>query len=228
MSILQHLLGLKKAEPTAVVQEAAEKSFDELVELYFDKVGYSLEGHRGLTNFARLVSILGYKDNNYQLQLDSDASVGDIINFLEDNSGAFDAMIEFIKDQHNSDWKSNLEEWAQEEGLLDDDEEHGGNMKDWVDAQRDDDVKESVQLDEKVFDEDKYTWYVWTNSKPSQPFERRGGSKQLTKGMQFGLRPATSKAGTWRLIMKQKGPSIIFSIDDATAKSVAKQALELI
>lgn len=89
-------------------------------------------------------------------------------------------------------------------------------------------VSESVEeLTEKVFDEDKYTWYVWTQRKPSQAFERRGGAKSLEKGMQFGLRPATSKKGTWRLIIKQNGPSIIFSIDDTTAKAVAKASLEL-
>lgn len=88
-------------------------------------------------------------------------------------------------------------------------------------------VNENVQLDEKVFDEDQYTWYVWTQRKPSQAFERRGGAKSLEKGMQFGLRPATSKKGAWRLVIKQKGPSIIFSIDDATAKAVAKASLEL-
>lgn len=192
----------------------------DLVDAFFDHVGsHSMEGRRGLTNFAKLCRALGYKDPNYYGQLDADASLGDIINFLEDNGGALQAMVEFIQSHNNSEWQDSLTDWLHEQGA-----EFGGEDHD----EDEDDVRESVQLDEKVFDEDKYTWYVWTQSKPSQPFERRGGSKQLTKGMQFGLRPATSKAGTWRLIMKQKGPSIIFSIDDDTAKSVAKAALELI
>lgn len=219
MSILQHLLGLRKAEPTseAVVLEARDVS--ELVEKFFDHINvHSLEGRRGLTAFARLCRALGYKDDNYYGQLGSDASIGDIINFLEDNSGAIEAMVEFVKDHGGSDWQDNLTEYLADEGV-----EHGDDDED----EDEDHVKESYQLDEKVFDEDKYTWYVWDKKQPSQPFERRGGSKQLERGMQFGLRPATSKAGTWRLIMKQKGPSIIFSIPEDVAKAVAKAALEL-
>lgn len=217
--------------------------------------------------------------------MDSDASVGDIINFLEDNSGAFESMVEFIKDQvrNNSDWKEGLEEYLEGAGVLGNDsqanesvhESAGGKFKvtwkgypgnpkpETVDANWFDDdmgfdkndvkeilnlgvgeewtsgspmgqdsvkvvrIKESVQIDEKVFDDDKYTWYAWTNARPSQMFDRRGGAKQLEKGMQFGLRPATSKAGTWRMIMKQKGPSIIFSIPEDDAKTLAKSALEL-
>lgn len=49
---------------STITEEAESKDFDDLVDLYFNHVGNSLEGRRGLTNFARLVGLLGYKDRN--------------------------------------------------------------------------------------------------------------------------------------------------------------------
>ena len=86
---------------------------------------------------------------------------------------------------------------------------------------------EAEQIDEKVFDTDKYDWYVWTARSPSEQFERRGGAKQIEKGMSFGLRAATSKPGTWRLVLKSRGPSIIFSITAGQAQSLMDRALKL-
>lgn len=86
---------------------------------------------------------------------------------------------------------------------------------------------QTLQLDEKVFDNDKYDWYVWHSKKPSEMFDRRGGAKQIEHGMTFGLRAATSKPGTWRMVLKSKGPSIIFSITAGQAQKLIDAATKL-
>lgn len=60
--------------------------------------GYSLEGSAGLKNLCRYVRTLGYKDDFNQLQLSSDACVGDLLLFLEDNPGAIEAMLDWVDD----------------------------------------------------------------------------------------------------------------------------------
>jgi hypothetical protein len=90
-------------------------------------------------------------------------------------------------------------------------------------------LKESsiIKLDEKVFGTDRYDWYVWSPKKPSKMFDRRGGAKQIEHGMTFGLRAATSKPGTWRMVMKAKGPSIIFTISAKDAQDLINAATKL-
>lgn len=101
-----------KVKPNKVKEsgnETEHKSLDELVDEFLDNEGYhSLEGRRGLTALCALVGALGYKDHNHSLQLSSSASVGDLVNFLEDNSGAIEEVVEWIKRQHSSEWESNL------------------------------------------------------------------------------------------------------------------------
>lgn len=62
---------------------------------------HRLEGRKGLENLCKLARALGYKDPQYFGTLTSDAAVGDLINFLEDNSGAIEAIIEWIAKQHS-------------------------------------------------------------------------------------------------------------------------------
>lgn len=73
-------------------------------------------------------------------------------------------------------------------------------------------VEEFGLLAEKVFDEDKYTWYVWRKVE-DVPIQRRGKTIQLKRGDMYGIRRATSSDDKWRLVLKSQGPSIIFSID---------------
>lgn len=81
----------------------------ELVDRYIDHEKlYSTEGRKGLTNLCQLARALGYKDPNYYGQLTSNASLGDLINFLEDNSGAIEAVINWIRDQESEDWSQSL------------------------------------------------------------------------------------------------------------------------
>ena len=68
------------------------------------------EGRTGLTNLCKLVGVLGYKDERYFGQLDRDCSIGDLINFLEDNSGCIEAIKNWIADQDIEEWIESLEE----------------------------------------------------------------------------------------------------------------------
>lgn len=56
---------------------------------------YSFEGSRGIRNFTKLVSMLGY------------SSMDD---FLEDNPGCLEAMVTWIGSQNSTDWKSKFAE----------------------------------------------------------------------------------------------------------------------
>lgn len=66
------------------------------------------EGRRGVENLCRLARALGYKDRNYFGQLDHDCSIGDLIEFFEDNSGAIEAVKEWISGVESPEWKANL------------------------------------------------------------------------------------------------------------------------
>lgn len=69
---------------------------------------YYFEGSNGVKNLCRIVRALGYKDRMYFGQFEG-ASYGDLINFLEDNSGAVEKIIEFIEEEINEEWEQNLE-----------------------------------------------------------------------------------------------------------------------
>jgi hypothetical protein len=56
------------------------------------------EGRRGLEDLCKLARKLGYKDRLFQMQLSKDACVWDLLEFLEDNSGAIEAIYEWIDD----------------------------------------------------------------------------------------------------------------------------------
>ncbi len=84
-------------------------SLHEKVELYCDaKRLHRNEGRTGVENLCRLVRGLGYKDCTYFGQLAHDASIGDLIEFLEDNSGCIEAIKEWIGEQNASEWADNL------------------------------------------------------------------------------------------------------------------------
>lgn len=92
-------------------------NFDSLLNKYMDdKKLWNIEGRAGLTNLAAICSAIGYKDPNYFGQLSREASIGDLVNFLEDNSGAIEAIIEFIKQEgdRNDDWQSSLRDYILE------------------------------------------------------------------------------------------------------------------
>ena len=73
----------------------------ELVEKFLEQEQlFSFEGRRGVLALCKLARALGYKDENYFGQLDSSCSIGDLIQFFEDNSGAVGAVVEWIGDRN--------------------------------------------------------------------------------------------------------------------------------
>lgn len=67
------------------------------VEQYMAQEGlYCLEGRRGVKALCKISRAVGYTDPQHFGQLGHDCCVGDLIAFLEDNSGAIAAIIEWI------------------------------------------------------------------------------------------------------------------------------------
>lgn len=75
---------------------------------------HSFEGRRGVIALCKIARALGYKDDNYYGQLDTNASIGDLINFLEDNSGAIQAVVDWITNLNDDGMVTTLCESIQE------------------------------------------------------------------------------------------------------------------
>lgn len=88
---------------------------DMVQQLFDDKRIHHLEGRKGLEALCMLCSAIGYKDSNYSGQLSRDASIGDLTNFLEDNSGAIEKLVEWISDHSNEGWKESLGDYLKGE-----------------------------------------------------------------------------------------------------------------
>lgn len=64
---------------------------------------YSMEGSRGVRNLLKLVKIL---DTQYR----------DFDSFFEDNSGAIEAVVEWIKDRNVREWSENVKSVLHDNG----------------------------------------------------------------------------------------------------------------
>jgi hypothetical protein len=83
----------------------------ELVDEYMEQEGlYSTEGRRGVENLCTLVRALGYKDPYYNGQMSSKAALGDLVMFLEDNSGAIESLVSWIQERDVTEWAESLQE----------------------------------------------------------------------------------------------------------------------
>jgi hypothetical protein len=90
--------------PVQVTEARREGDLSDLIEKYCDAHKlYHFEGPRGEDSFVKLVKVLGYRDMS---------------SFLEDNSGAIQAMIEWIGTQRNTEW---IEAFESEVGPSEDD-----------------------------------------------------------------------------------------------------------
>lgn len=86
---LEFLAEADKKEPPSI-----DKDFGELFDEHMDNMRiHNFEGERGVRNFEKIVAVLGYRS---------------IDDFLADNSGCFEAMIEWIKE-----WGERSKEWKQ-------------------------------------------------------------------------------------------------------------------
>lgn len=88
----------------------------EVIEEYINQEKlYRTEGETGVKNLCKLVNALGYVDRTYFGQFSHDASYGDLLLFLEDNSCVIDLIIEWIKDCCADEWLKNIESRLSEE-----------------------------------------------------------------------------------------------------------------
>jgi hypothetical protein len=81
----------------------------ELFDKYMDKNFRSFEGERGVRNLEQLVETLGYGEGWMRGRAIED--------FLTDNPGAVQAVVEFIGEwvERNSDWQDRLTDGVDEE-----------------------------------------------------------------------------------------------------------------
>jgi len=63
------------------------------------------DGHKGVSNLCKLVRALGYRESRHFGQ----GSTSDLVEFLEDNPGAIEAIIDWIDDNGIEDWDETLE-----------------------------------------------------------------------------------------------------------------------
>lgn len=91
-----------------------EQDLSELIEKWrSEKNARCMEGGTGVRRFDQLCVAIGYKDGEFF----SDS----IRSFLADNSGAIDALIEWIADANIDEWKENLK------GELEDEDEEAAD-----------------------------------------------------------------------------------------------------
>jgi hypothetical protein len=80
----------------------------ELVDKFMDqKRLHRTEGPTGVRNLARVVNALGYRDFNQYGQMPG-FCIGDIFAFLEDNPGAIETLVNWIREQKSPEWAESL------------------------------------------------------------------------------------------------------------------------
>lgn len=87
---------------SAVNEGVEDMDLDELIDNWMDKEKtYRTEGPAGYRNLSKLVRLLGYRE---------------MTDFLEDNSGAVEAIIDWVKTQNFPEWKKGFEAYLIEAG----------------------------------------------------------------------------------------------------------------
>lgn len=98
----------------------------ELIDEYEDQnEGYHLEGSSGLKHLCKLARVLGYKDFQNYGQFAPDGAYGDLLEFFQDNPGAMEAVVMWIKEQNLTEWCDNVRDSleAEEDDEVDEDDE---------------------------------------------------------------------------------------------------------
>jgi hypothetical protein len=90
-----------EAPPMTEAAKAKGEDMDELLDKWMAQERiHSFEGARGISNFDKLIAVLGYRSMD---------------DFLSDNSGCFEAMIEWIKDVPGTEWPAAMKEALRDE-----------------------------------------------------------------------------------------------------------------
>jgi hypothetical protein len=75
-----------------------------------------------------------------------------------------------------------------------------------------------------IYGTERYDWYTWKSSNSRALSKSNGRTVELKKGTKFGIRPASSKKDVMRLVTKETGLSIVFSINPAEAEMIIKSS----
>lgn len=94
----------------------------------------SYEGRRGVITLARTARALGYKDSQHFGSLGNGAYAGDLLEFFEDNSGAIQAVMEWIQTQRSTEWHESVESQLEMDDEEDEEEEDDEYPEDAYDA----------------------------------------------------------------------------------------------
>ena len=82
-----------------------------IMDAYLDqREYYNFEGRRGVERLCQLAGDLGYRDPYHSMQLTSTACVGNLIMFLEDNPGAIEAIVNWVRDNNSKEMADSLAE----------------------------------------------------------------------------------------------------------------------
>ena len=104
----------------------AQRTTAELLDAYMDQEEmHSMEGRRGVEHLCQIAGALGYKDPMRFGQLTHKATVGDLLEMLQDNSGMIEAMVEWIQSRNFSEFREPLEE------LVGEDDDGDGDPDEW-------------------------------------------------------------------------------------------------
>jgi len=80
------------------IEEVEEMDNEEVLDLYMEQNNlYRTEGTQGVDNLRSLCAALGYDRNGQYI-----GSGHELINFLADNSGAVEALMEFVREHADS------------------------------------------------------------------------------------------------------------------------------
>ena len=94
-----------------------------IMDAYLDQRGYhNFEGRRGVERLCQLAGDLGYRDPHHSMQLTSTACVGNLFMFLEDNPGAIEAIVNWVRDISSKEMVSSLADATDTSALCEDDE----------------------------------------------------------------------------------------------------------
>lgn len=87
----------------------SKQPLSEKLDQYIDENNlHRSEGRGGLEKLCQIAAALGYKDPMYWGQLSAKATIGDLLCFFEDNSGAVDTVIEWIGNSHSPEWNESI------------------------------------------------------------------------------------------------------------------------
>lgn len=89
---------------------------------------HCMEGSSGVERLCKLLGAIGYEDRLARCGHYGRANLSNLINFLEDNSGAIEAIIEWVAEQNNEEWREAIESELPEKTC----DECGGSLKSFM------------------------------------------------------------------------------------------------